>query len=318
LTSLYPSEFEELLPYFSDRWRNFFKHYNFYNKRRSKPLTYKQLEKSTKTLSTNEERLFFVLYFFKNNNTQENLGFNFEMSQAHVSRWLKLLTPILHQAIKDLHLLPAQNIDELIQFFRNRQQNESEENQTKSLHIDVTERTVGRKTDWDAQKEDYSGKKSTHTAKNTVITDESQFVYFTGYEYPGSVHDKTMACEEVIDMAMFQKVDLWFSKDKGYQGYQPQGVHLLEPFKAKRNYPLEQWQKKFNHWISSIRITCEHAISGIKRCRVVKEKNRYYDSTFRNLVFNIAGGLQNLRGTLEQQGEILIKTRPYVCALELI
>ena len=76
--------------------------------------------------------------------------------------------------------------------------------------------------------------------------------------------------------------------------------NLLKPNEIKRNQPLEPWQKKFNQWISTIRIVVEHAISGIKRCRIVKDKNRYSDSTFRNLIFNVAAGLHNLRVTRRQ------------------
>jgi len=49
-----------------------------------------------------------------------------------------------------------------------------------------------------------------------------------------------------------------------YWRYQPSGVNLLEPFKAKRGHPLQNWQKRFNKWISSIRICSEHAICGIR------------------------------------------------------
>ena len=84
---------------------------------------------------------------------------------------------------------------------------------------------------------------------------------------------------------------------KAYQGYQPSGVNFLEPFKAKRSHPLKAWHKRFNQWISSIRICSEHAICGIKRCRILKEKLRYFDSTFRNQVFLVACGLHNLRVT---------------------
>ena len=297
ITSLYVLEFDELLSTFSERWKKYFKHYTFRGKRRRKPLTAGQLAVSTSSLKTNEEKLFFILYFFKNNDIQETLGFNFNMSQAQTSKWLKILTPILQQAIKDLHLQPAKDMDELVRLFRNRRLLQDKDEYSTSFHVDATESPIRRKQDQKAQKEDYSGKKSTHTTKHTVLSDESQFVYFTGFAHTGKTHDKKMIEQELSEMTAFTKFELWFSKDKGYQSYQPKGVHLLEPFKAKRNKPLEKWQKKFNTWISSIRITCEHAIAGIKRCRVIKEKNRYADTIFRNQLFNVAAGLHNLRAT---------------------
>ena len=154
-----------------------------------------------------------------------------------------------------------------------------------------------RNTDQEAQKFDYSGKKGGHTLKNSVLPDEFQFVHFAGFTHRGAIHDKTMAKDEIPDLNVLKEYELWFSKDKAYQGYQPEGVNFLEPFKAKRNHPLKDWQKRFNKWVSSIRICSEHAICGIKRCRILKEKLRYFDSTFRNQIFLVACGLHNLRVT---------------------
>lgn len=293
LTSLYPGEFEELLRPFATRWRQFFKHYTLRRQRRSKPLTAIALEEPTKKLGSLEEKLFFILYFFKNNHLQQSLAAQFDMNQGQVSRWIKALLPVLEQSIIDLHLQPARTMDELIRLFRSRQRNEGQAAQ--SLHIDVTERSIERNQDTAAQKHDYSGKQAGHRLKNAVMCDESQYVHFTGSTYRGAIHDKAMADEEFPCLSPLEAFCLWLSKDKGYQGYQPFGVHLLEPYKAKPKRPLEPWQKEFNKWVSSIRIVCEHAICGIKRCRVVKETLRYFDAGFRDQVFSVACALHNFR-----------------------
>lgn len=299
LTSLYVSEFDELLTPFADRWKKYFKYRNITGKRRRKPLTARQLENSTSKLTTMIEKLFFILYFFKNNHLQQSLGAQFNMTQGQASRWIKVLTPILEKSIVDLHLQPAQTMDDLVRLFRNRQRpdNLSDTEKSESAHLDATERMMERNTDQEAQKFDYSGKKGGHTLKNSVISDEFQFVHFAGFTHRGAIHDKTMAQDEIPDLNLLKKYELWFSKDKAYQGYQPSGVNLLEPYKAKRGHPLKSWQKRFNKWISSIRICSEHAICGIKRCRILKEKLRYFDSTFRNQIFLVACGLHNFRVT---------------------
>ncbi len=299
LTSLYDTEFDELLIPFSDRWKKYFKYRSITGKRRRKPLTARQLEHSTSKLTTMVEKLFFILYFFKNNHLQQSLGLQFDMTQGQVSRWTKILSPVLEQSIVDLHLQPAQTMDDLVRLFRNRQRldNLSGSEKPESLHLDATERLIERNIDQEAQKFDYSGKKGGHTLKNSIISDEFQFVHFAGFTHRGAIHDKTMAVDEVPDLSLLKKFELWFSKDKAYQGYQPSGVNFLEPFKAKRGHPLKAWQKRFNQWISSIRICSEHAICGIKRCRILKEKLRYFDSTFRNQIFLVACGLHNLRLT---------------------
>ena len=102
LTTLKVEEFEELLPCFSARWRQFIKHFNFRRKRRKKPLTGPQIDNATQLLKLDSEKLFFILYFFKNGHIQESLAAQFQMNQGHISRWVKLLMPILEKSIKDL------------------------------------------------------------------------------------------------------------------------------------------------------------------------------------------------------------------------
>ena len=296
---MYPSEFDELKRPFSNRWKQYFKYRNLNGKRRRKPLTAQQLENGSRKLSTMTEKLFFILYFFKNNHLQQSLGAQFDMTQGQVSRWIKALLPVLEQSIVDLHLQAAQTMDDLVRLFRNRQYKNNLSNceKAESLHLDATERTMERNTDQEAQKQDYSGKQGAHTLKNSVLSDESQFVHFAGFTHRGAIHDKAMILDEIPDLSLLKEFDLWLSKDKAYQSYQPKGVNLLEPFKSKRNQPLNSWQEQYNQWISSIRICSEHAISGIKRCRILKETLRYFESDFRNKIFLVACGLHNLRVT---------------------
>ena len=246
-----------------------------------------------------EDKLFFILYFFKNNHLQEALAAQFDIDQGQISRWIKILMPLLNQSIIDLHLQAAQTMEELIRLFRNRQKidNPSKHQTAQSLHADATEREQARNLDQEAQKHDYSGKQGTHTLKNTVICDEFQFIHFAGFTHRGAISDKAMIEDEIPDLEALKDFMLFFSKDKGYQAYDPDGVFLLSPYKASRNHPLTSDEKLTNSWISSIRIVCEHAIGGVKRCRIVKDKIRYFDSAFRDKVFLIACGLHNFRVT---------------------
>lgn len=298
LTSLRLEEFSELLGAFSARWQAYFKHYNLRGKRRNKPLTSKQLERNTSKLHTDQDKLFFILYFFKNNDIQESLGAHFDMDQGHISRWIKVLTPILQQSIKDLHLQPARDMDELIRLFRSRHKHTAQdgnESFIESLHIDGVERHIQRNKDFTAQRYDFSGKKRQHTLKNTVICDEFQFIHFAPHTHRGAIHDKAMIEQELPDLTALTAYRLWFSKDSGYQAYQPSGVHLLAPYRAARNHPLTGLEKLVNTYVSSVRVVVEHAIKGVKRCRLLSERLRYFDSTFRDIIFFIGCGLHNLR-----------------------
>lgn len=50
-----------------------------------------------------------------------------------------------------------------------------------------------------------------------------------------------------------------------------------------------------NRLISSARIVVEHAIAGVKRCRIVKDVLRLTKEDVSDLVMEIACGLHNLR-----------------------
>lgn len=105
------------------------------------------------------------------------------------------------------------------------------------------------------------------------------------------MHDKKIADEDGLTFP--DGIQLF--QDTGYQGFCPENVHLVQPFKKARNGKLTDLQKWFNKYVARIRITVEHAISGVKRCRFVKDKCRHFCQHFRHLVILIATGLHNFR-----------------------
>lgn len=58
--------------------------------------------------------------------------------------------------------------------------------------------------------------------------------------------------------------------------------------------------KFFNRLISSVRIVVENVISGVKRCRIVKDILRLTKENISDTVMEIACGLHNLRVTFRQ------------------
>lgn len=298
LTSLTRAEFDFILPVFSEEWRKWYKHYDFKLRRRKTPLTYSQTNSPTKTLSSIEDKLFFVLYQLKNNHLQQVLAASFDMDQSQVSIWLKVLEPLLQTTLRKMGFQPARTIQQLVKMFGERQKETTRKIDKPAARIisaDATDRPIGRSTDYETQKEYYSGKHRQHSVKNTIIADEYQFVHFIGQTHRGARHDKAIADEEIPDFSADCFTDIWFAKDSGYQGYRPKGVHLLEPFKATKNNPLTEFQKDFNHWVSRIRITVENAIGSIKKCRLVKE--RWRGKTLKRIdrCIEIAAGIHNLR-----------------------
>lgn len=298
-TGLVRSEFDELFTTFKPRWEQAFKHFNTQGKRRKFPLTSRQIAKDTKDIHGAQLKLFFILNHFKVNSIQENEAVMYEMDQPRVSRWIKLLMPVLHQSIVDLHLQAARTSDEMIRLFRNRQHTDSvlDKPSTATLNADGTDRLMSRNVDYEAQKHDFSGKHKAQTIKNTVICDEFQFIHFLGYTWRGAIHDKKMIEIEFPNFENPVFNQQWFLKDTGYQGYIPKGVHSIEPYKKKAGQEMEKWQKEFNTWVSSLRVVVENSIGGMKRLRILGDKTRgFYLKKF-DQAAEIAAGLHNLRVT---------------------
>ena len=67
-----------------------------------------------------------------------------------------------------------------------------------------------------------------------------------------------------------------------------------------RGQELTKIDRFFNRIISSVRIVVENVISGIKRCRIVKDILRLTKEKISDVVMEIACGLHNLRVTFRQ------------------
>jgi hypothetical protein len=67
-------------------------------------------------------------------------------------------------------------------------------------------------------------------------------------------------------------ITLW--QDTGFIGHNSENISVKMPTKKPRGKQLSDAQKKDNKEISSFRILIEHAIGGIKKCRIVEERFR--------------------------------------------
>ena len=83
---------------------------------------------------------------------------------------------------------------------------------------------------------------------------------------------------------------VWLSST--YEGHW--SVHAPKKPKGKELITAE---KQENRRISGIRIKVEHAIGGMKKCRIVKERFRCHKFGFEDMVILIACGLHNFRIT---------------------
>lgn len=81
----------------------------------------------------------------------------------------------------------------------------------------------------------------------------------------------------------------------GFQGCAVENVQIEQPTKKPRGGELTAEQKEENRRIASEKMRIEHTMCSVKRWRIVREKVRYWQATFRDLVMAIACGLHNLR-----------------------
>jgi hypothetical protein len=109
--------------------------------------------------------------------------------------------------------------------------------------------------------------------------------------YAGQWHDKSLVDDEVyslpIGSVLFQ--------DMGFQGFTVVNVTVQQPTKKPRGGELTPEQKEENRRIASEKLRIEHTIGSVKRCRIRKDKLRYWRGTVRDMVMAIAAGLHNLR-----------------------
>lgn len=236
------------------------------------------------TLITLEDKLVFILFYFKVYPTQEVLGFLFGLGQPQANEWVHRLTPLLNAALGYEQQLPARRAADLEQVLAQCPELE--------FIIDGTERPIQRPKDSQRQREHYSGKKKRPTVKNIAISEKrTKKVKGLGRTQPGKKHDKAATDEE--DYRFPKGSKLW--KDTGFQGYEPDQTTTFQPKKKPRGGELTAAEKAQNQAISKERIGIEHSLGGVKVFRIVHDIYRNHKHQFEDLIMETACGLHNLR-----------------------
>ncbi len=146
-TSLDPSEFDQLLMAFARAWQTYVE--NTYVKGKVRQRQYGGGRKAR--LDSIEDKLFFILFYFKTYPLQEVMGVLFGLSQSQTNEWIHRLSQVLQMALGQEQHLPTrdpQNLEAILA-----------ECPELEFLIDGTERRRQRPTDAEAQKAYYSGKK---------------------------------------------------------------------------------------------------------------------------------------------------------------
>ena len=285
MTGYTVEEFEALLPHFRVEFEKHVAVYRLDGKKRVKR-SYTQYKNSS--LPSLADKLLFILVYLKQGSLQEEHATLFGMHQPDANRWIHLLQAVLNRALAALGELPAREAAELEQ--RLAQPQDDDETILLFFH-DGTERPIVRPKDKTRQKLFYSGKKKQHTVKNIVVINAKGKIILLTLTCEGKKHDKKAADE--ADYQVPEGSILY--QDTGFQGFTLAGVTVIQPKKKPRGQELTEAEKGNNRLISKVRIRVEHAIGGVKRYRIVKDKLRNWKQDFRDKVMETCCGLHNFR-----------------------
>lgn len=100
-----------------------------------------------------EEKLFFILFYFKCYPTFDVAGDLFELDRSQTNRWMQRLQPVLEAALSKKMALAERKLESLEQFLQRFPE-------VGEVMIDGTEPPIQRPQDPEEQRLNYSGKRS--------------------------------------------------------------------------------------------------------------------------------------------------------------
>lgn len=166
--------------------------------------------------------------------------------------------------------------------------------------IDGTENPIERPKDADNQKSKYSGKKKAHTDISLVISDKKRYIYYLSPLYNGSNVDMGILKKEFPPTLHWFKnmrvlVDLGFVGIAKLYEFKELLIGFKKPRKSKANPEpsLTAEQKQHNRAVSKERIYVEHAIGGMKKFRILRNKCRLKSQSLKERNIGICAGLWN-------------------------
>lgn len=126
---------------------------------------------------------------------------------------------------------------------------------------------------------------------NNGLVSEAGRVVFLSRSYEGSKHDKTIVDEE----GWLFPAGIMLHQYLGFKAHTPKGVKVQMPERKPRTRELSEEQKKQNKQKASLRVKVEQAIGKVKIYRVLKDRIRMYKQNIKDLVIELACGLNNFK-----------------------
>ncbi|HEY9653937.1 MAG TPA: transposase family protein [Crinalium sp.] len=200
----------------------------------------------------NQEKLFFILFYFKCYPTFDLAGIIFDLHRSQAHDWMHRLQPILENTLGKKLVLPARKLDSIEAFIERFPG-------VKRVMIDGTERPIQRPQAPQAQTNHYSGKKKRHTRKHLAAVNETKRVLVLSKAHEGKLHDKRFHDEAAIAGRILDAIPI--EVELGFLGLQKEYDNIHLPHKKPRGGQLSVTEKEDNRALSQSRVVCENAFA---------------------------------------------------------
>ncbi len=231
-------------------------------------------------LETVEEKLIYILFYFKCYPTFDLAGIIFDIDRSQANRWMHRLQLVLEKALGRKMALPKRKLKSMKEF-----------PEVKRVILDGTERPIQRAQDREKQKQDYSGKKKRHTRTHLGAVAPDKRILIFSKAYHGKNHDQGILNQEQWVDSIPGEVKI--QGDLGFQGLQNEYVNVDIPHKKPKGGQLTDQQKEENRDLASERVVCEHAFAGVKRYGIATDIYRNRLKDFDDHSMFTAAGLWN-------------------------
>lgn len=225
-------------------------------------------------LSINEQ-IILTLVYLHHLPTFQMLGIQFGVSESTANDIFHYWSELLRE------LLPASLLEQV-----KKNANEYEWVQEVladlELIVDSCEQPRMRPSEYEEQKNFYSGKKKNHTLKNQfIVTPNGQEIVDVTVGKPGRTSDINIWREGQSKLGCSQK----FQGDKAYIG-EPQ---IKTPHKRRKHQELSSEAQEQNREKARQRIFVEHVIRLVKIFRVAQERFRLRIENYQKVILTICG-----------------------------
>lgn len=219
-------------------------------------------------LATDKQKLFFLLFYYKNYPTYDLAQALFNIDASNLYRWKAFLEKVFQVALGYQLQLPVVQIKSLAGL-------RDVCPALKDCIVDATERPIERPSDNQVQQNHFSGKKKRHTVKNqTIIHAHTKKILAVSSQVEGKMHDKKLL--EMDGTLILAPPNAIFMGDLGYQGageINPT-IKFVTPLKKPQGGELSDADKATNKAISSIRVRVEHPFAYLKHFAILRHPFR--------------------------------------------